>query len=105
MNIRQITQMFRIIFRNKTFSILNVAGLAIGIACAALILLWVEDEMNYNNFPKQKQLYVLYQNQTYNTDIYTIPMAPNPLAAALKEEIPGIKDVTRYNNGVKSVFP
>jgi predicted permease len=100
----RIKQLVRILFRNKTFSILNVAGLAIGIACAALILLWVENEMTYNDFPKQKQLYVLYQNQTYNTDIYSFPVAPNPLAAALKEEVPGIKEVMRYNDGKKSVF-
>jgi len=36
--------------RNKpTYSLLNVAGLALGIACAALIFLWVEDELTWDH--------------------------------------------------------
>lgn len=34
--------------KNKGFSILNISGLAVGIACASFILLWVEDELNYD---------------------------------------------------------
>ena len=97
-------QSLRIIFRNKTYSILNILGLAIGIACAALILLWVEDEVTYNDFPKQRQLYEVYQNQSNSGEIYTFPVAPNPLAAALKEEVPGIKNVMRYSDNDRSVF-
>ena len=99
-----IKQSFRIIFRNKTYSILNILGLAIGITCAALILLWVEDEVTYNVFPKTKNLYALYQNQSYSGEIYSFRVAPNPLAAVLKEEVPGIKNVMRYNEFQKSLF-
>ena len=103
-----IKQSFRIIFRNKTYSILNIAGLAIGITCAALILLWVEDEVTYNDFPKQKQLYAVFQTQNFNGDFYTFKVAPNPLAATLKEDVAGIKNVMRYDNnsdlGAKTLF-
>ena len=99
-----IKQSLRIIFRNKTYSILNITGLAIGIACAALILLWVEDETTYNDFPKKKQLYAQYQNQSYSGEIYTFKVAPNPLAAALKEEVAGIKNVMRYQDNSRSLF-
>jgi len=96
--------MFRIVFRNRTYSILNIAGLAIGITCAALILLWVEDEMTYNRFPKEKQLYALYQHQNYDGTIRSYITAPNPLAAVLAEEVPGIKNVMRYRATQKSLF-
>jgi ABC-type antimicrobial peptide transport system permease subunit len=99
-----IIQSFRIITRNKTFSILNILGLATGITCAALILLWVEDEITYNDFPKQKQLYALYQNQNYSGTIYSFQVAPNPLAAVLKEEIKGIKNVTRFSGYNRNLF-
>ena len=100
-----LNQTIRIIFRNKTYSILNICGLAIGITCAALILLWIEDEITYDSYPKKKQLYVLHQNQSYSGKISTRANAPNPLAAALKEEVPGIKNVMRYSNHQgKSVF-
>jgi len=39
---------FRSLRKSKTCSILNVFGLAIGIACAGLIFLWVEDEMTFD---------------------------------------------------------
>ena len=90
--------------KNYTYSGINIGGLAIGITCAALIFLWIEDEITYDVFPKKKQLYAVYQNQTYSGVISTFPVAPNPLAAALKEEVPGIKNVTRYSDQVKSIF-
>ncbi|MDR2148992.1 MAG: ABC transporter permease, partial [Tannerella sp.] len=99
-----IKQSLRIVFRNKTYSILNIMGLAIGIACAALILLWVEDEVTYNDFPKEKQLYAVYQNQSYNNGVFTFKVAPNPLSAALKDEVAGIRNVMRYQDNNKSLF-
>jgi ABC-type antimicrobial peptide transport system permease subunit len=84
---------------------LNIAGLAVGIACAALILLWVEDEVTYNKFPKQKQLYAVFQNQDFNGEISTSMTVPNPLADALKCEVPGIRNVMRHSNfPVRSLF-
>ena len=59
-----IIQSIKIIFLNKTYSALNIAGLAVGIACACLILLWVEDELTFDNFPNSKNLYYVYQNWT-----------------------------------------
>ena len=40
----------RHLLKHKSISLLNIAGLSVGIACAALILLWVEDEVSYNAF-------------------------------------------------------
>jgi len=39
----------RSLLRNKGYSFLNIFGLAIGIACAGLIFLWVQDEMNWDS--------------------------------------------------------
>jgi len=36
--------------RHKGFSFINIAGLAVGMACAMLILLWVQDELSYDRF-------------------------------------------------------
>ncbi len=71
---------------------LNIFGLAIGITCACLILLWVEDEMNFNSvFSKQDTVYYLPTNQEYEGEWRTFYQAtPGPLAQALKEEIPEI---------------
>ena len=39
----------RNLWKNKGYSFLNIFGLAIGIACAGLIFLWVEDELNFDS--------------------------------------------------------
>jgi len=98
MDIRQINQMFRIIFRNRTFSILNISGLAIGITCAALILLWVEYQLNDNrSVPKIKQLYEIVQNQRYGDDTRTFFVAPGPLSEMLNSGFTGIRTSTRWS--------
>ncbi|MEO6539955.1 MAG: ABC transporter permease, partial [Ferruginibacter sp.] len=87
----------RNIWRNKTYSFLNIFGLAIGITCAGLIFLWVEDELNYNhNNYKRNQLYQVMENQSYDGKTYTFNSTPGLLATAMKEEIPGIKNTCRF---------
>ncbi|KAA2240276.1 FtsX-like permease family protein [Chitinophaga agrisoli] len=90
--------MFRSLWKNKAYSFLNIFGLTIGITCAALIFLWVEDEMTFNrNFAKHDQLYHVMQNQQNEAGITTSPSTPGPLAAALKAEIPGIVNSGRLS--------
>ncbi|MDT0620413.1 ABC transporter permease [Croceitalea vernalis] len=82
---------FRSLWKNKKFSALNIFGLAIGLTCACLILLWVEDEVNYDGvFPNQDLLYYVPTNQTFEGEVYTYNVTPGPLAKDLKEEVPGI---------------
>jgi len=96
---------FRNILRNKTYSILNIFGLAIGIACAALILLWVEDELNYNHFfPNRNNLYIVKDKQTYEGKTSVFDATPSPLAQAIKTEIPGIKKTARSTWGNEMLF-
>ena len=87
---------FRNLWKNKTYSFLNVFGLAVGIACAGLIFLWVEDEVSYDNFNEKKdQLYQVLENQPYEGKIYTFSATPGVMAPAMKQELPGIKNTCR----------
>src|SRR6056297_1931474 len=82
---------FRSLWKNKAYSALNIFGLAIGITCASLILLWVEDEVNYDSvFPKQDLVYIVPANQTFEGEVYTFYSTPGPLAKDLKDEIPEV---------------
>ncbi len=82
---------FRSLLKNKGYSFLNIFGLAIGITCASLIFLWVEDEMSFNDvFEKQDQVYYVPTNQKYDGEWRTFYSTPGPLAKVLKDEIPGI---------------
>jgi len=96
---------FRSLLKNRSYSFLNIAGLAIGIACASLIFLWVQDELTYNhNFSKRDNIYTIYENQTYNGKISTFHATPGLMAKAIKIEIPGIKNAARMDGMGMQLF-
>jgi predicted permease len=96
---------FRNLWKNKGFTFLNIFGLGIGIACASLIFLWVEDEINFNNyFSNKENLYKIKDSQTYDGTTFTFDATPGPLAGGIKTEIPGIKNTARSSWGQQSLF-
>jgi ABC-type antimicrobial peptide transport system permease subunit len=89
---------FRTLWKNKTYSLLNIFGLATGIACAALIFLWVEDETTWNhNFANRDNLYRVMQNVKNDGKISTSGSTPGPLAEAIKTNMPGVKNTGRLS--------
>lgn len=101
MNALSLKTIFRNLRKRRSYTFLNITGLTIGIACAALIFLWVEDEVTFDHgFKNRGSLYRVMENQTLNDEIFTINVTPGPLAAAIKSEIPGIKNATRMTGGV-----
>lgn len=91
---------FKTAWRNlrhsKTFSTINIAGLAIGIACAGLIFLWVQDELSWDDiYTKKDQLYIVQENQTYDSYTATMSSTPGLLGPAMQKEIPGIASTCR----------
>lgn len=76
---------------NKLYSGLNIAGLAIGMAVALLIGLWVYDQCSYDRFtPGYQQAYQVKYNFNNNGEIQTQSDVAIPLAAAIKNNVPGI---------------
>ncbi|MBS1597382.1 MAG: ABC transporter permease [Bacteroidetes bacterium] len=83
----------RNMMRNKTFSLINILGLGLGIACSLFIYLWVQDERSYDNFhANSDRLYqVLISDKDKNgTLTNTNDNTPGLLADALKKQIPEI---------------
>ena len=77
---------------NKGFSLLNMFGLSLGLTCAILILLWIQDETGYNSFQvKYDNLYQVLEHQTYEDKTYTFAATPGLLASAMKAELPEVK--------------
>jgi len=86
----------RNIRRHKGFSFINIAGLAIGLACCLLITIWVLDELSYDKFHENAtNLYRVEEDQTYSERIFYVYVTPYPLGPALKTEIADIIDATR----------
>jgi ABC-type antimicrobial peptide transport system permease subunit len=90
---------WRNLFRNKGFSITNILGLTIGIACTIFILLWVYDELTYDRFQKNyDNIYQVIANRDFNNQVFTDRSMAMPLASALENSSPQIKHtvVTTY---------
>jgi predicted permease len=98
---------WRNLFRNKGFSLTNLLGLSIGMTCAILILLWVQDELNYNKSQKNyKEIYQVMANRNFNNHVFTDPTMVLPLATSIKNEIPQVKNavVTTYPNAINIAY-
>jgi len=77
---------FRNLFKNGVYSFINIAGLAIGIACSILILLWVEHETSYDKFlPKNDRLYQVWINAKFDGKINAWRSVPLPTYEAMKD--------------------
>ncbi|MEP7373250.1 MAG: ABC transporter permease [Chitinophagaceae bacterium] len=96
---------FRNLWKNKTYSFLNIFGLATGIACAGFIFLWVENEKSYNRFYKKyDNIYQVMEHQAYEGKKYTFAATPGLLGPAMKNELPGVKVTARTTWSQKVLF-
>jgi ABC-type antimicrobial peptide transport system permease subunit len=77
----------RNLLKNKVYSLINISGLAIGMTATILIGLWVNDELNYNNYFENKATIAqIYQHESSNGEVDTGPAIPRPLEFALRKE-------------------
>ncbi len=92
---------WRNIIRSRVYSLLNILGLATGMAVALLIGLWVHDEVSYDRwFPGYEQAYQVRYNYSDNGVIRNTEMVSIPLAEVLKQDIPEIAHVALMGGGL-----
>jgi len=92
---------FRNIIRHKAFSLLNIAGLAIGMACSIFILLWVQNELSYDKFhANADQLYRL----TCGVGDFKAAVSPAGMGSGLQSEMPEIKASVRLSKPTATMF-
>ena len=91
---------WRNIIRGKVYSLLNILGLATGMAVALLIGLWVTDQVSYDRFfPGYQQAYQVRYNYSDNGVIRNTEMMAIPLADVLKQDIPQVAHVALMGPG------
>lgn len=77
---------WRNLIKNKAYSIINIGGLALGMAVSLTIGLWIQDELSHNDyFISKDRIAQVYQAQTLNGQTDTGPAIPIPLEKALRE--------------------
>ena len=78
--------------RNKVFSFINISGLALGMACSLVILLWVKSEYDVDSFNKNStRLYSVYERQFYNDKVDVFHSTPGLMADEMKRVFPEIE--------------
>lgn len=87
----------RNLFRQKTYSILNVLGLSLGTACILLLCLHIREELSYDkNFPKHDRIYRVCTTAWSKSS--------PPLAAEMIKAFPGIKTFARFSDDGDNVL-
>ncbi|MBN2357428.1 ABC transporter permease [candidate division KSB1 bacterium] len=90
----------RNITKHRGYSLINILGLAIGMACCILILLWVLDELSYDRFhSRSKQLYRLVSEDYSGGEVMKSAGSPAPIGPALLNTCPDVVDFTRLQSG------
>ncbi len=88
---------FRNMTRQKLFSIINIVGLASGLAVCILILLWVQDEYNYDRFHENAdRIYRVVFNYISNGEGKQHWRTPTPMAPAIRDQYPDIENAVCY---------
>lgn len=86
----------RNLIRNKVFSVINIAGLSLGLTCCMLIVLYTKDEVSFDRFQEKKdQLYRIKVTMTDEKESRTIGSTNAIHGPTFKQEIPEIKEIVR----------
>ena len=94
----------RNLLKHKGYALVNIVGLAAGIACCLLILLYVQDELSYDRFhPDAVRTYRFSREFTQGAPLH-FPFTPRPLVPALLTEFPGIQTMRLTDNGPWSLI-
>ncbi|WP_149241721.1 ABC transporter permease [Dyadobacter sp. 32] len=92
---------WRNIVRQKAYSILNIAGLSIGMACSILILLWVQNELSYDRFhARANQIFRL----TCNAGDFKAAVSSAGMVRGLQSQLPQIKSGVRLSKPSAMLF-
>lgn len=87
----------RVLFRNKTFSAINIFGLALGMTGALLLFSWIRHELSFEQFHSNKnQLYMAWNRATENGLINCWPTTPRILAPTLKQDYASVEHAISY---------
>ncbi len=96
---------FRNLFNQKGYSVINILGLATGMACTILILLWVQDELNHDRFHKNiNNIYCVPTWVFHGSEKDFYSGSPPALAPALKRDYPEIVNSTRILSGSNNML-
>jgi putative ABC transport system permease protein len=82
---------WRNLIRDKSFSILNITGLAVGMASAILIFLWIQNEVSHDRFHENgKRIYLMFNRDKYDGELKVWSNTPKIMAPTIKKSFPEV---------------
>jgi len=95
----------RNILRHKVYSIINIAGLSVGMACSILILLWVQYELGFDRYhEKAERIYRLGMDLDIGNWHKRMAISSNPAGPALKKDYPEVLNFARFRGSGGSIL-
>jgi ABC-type antimicrobial peptide transport system permease subunit len=89
---------FRNLWKNKGFSFINIIGLAVGMASAILILLWIQNEVSYDGFhEKRDRIYEAWNRAEFSGELHCWSTTPKVLASAMQRDFPEVEHACRVD--------
>ena len=86
-------------FKHKVYSVINVTGLSIGMACCILIMLYVQNELSYDkHHQKAGQIYRVAGDLVFGGNHFQLAVAPAPMAEALVRDFPEVTKAVRFRD-------
>ncbi|MEP3209095.1 MAG: ABC transporter permease [Maribacter sp.] len=96
---------WRNLIRNKSFSLLNILGLSIGLAVTGLILIWINFEIGFDQFHERKdRIYEVYNKFPVDGEIWTWNSTPKVMAPTIKKDYPEVERISRYFYDTEFLF-
>ncbi len=94
---------WRFLLKNKTFSLINIIGLAVGTLCCLYILLYVKDQYSYDKHEKNvNDIYRITTSLASKGDKHTMATSSPPIALAMKNDFPEVQQFTRVVGGISA---
>ena len=95
----------RNLLKRKGYSLINIVGLAIGMASCLIILMFVNDELNYDAFnEKADRIYRVAGSFFYGGRSFDIAVAPAPMAQVLIDDFPEVENAVRFRQRGRYIF-
>jgi putative ABC transport system permease protein len=94
----------RYLVKHKGYTIINVLGLSVGIACCVLIMLFVKSEWSFDRFhSRSDRIYRAWLEEHYEGNIFRNTVTPVPLAPVLQSGLPEVAATCRVSGGKTAV--
>jgi putative ABC transport system permease protein len=88
---------WRNLLKNRTFSLINIIGLAVGLACFILLALFVADELSYDHYnEKADRIYRVNSDIVFGGNKQKMATVPDPMGAVLKKDYPQVEEYVRF---------